>query len=224
MKERTIISPRVKYCLCIWLNYCLTLFSIISRIMLFLPNFPDDKLYIKYILGCVLLLLLIVSYVIIYLYERNPKQVKLKINNNEINILFGDIFKMDGKKVIAFNEFFDTQVDDKIIAKKSLNGQVILKKFIDKDKFDKLVKDNKNLEKADLRVTRVEGKQQAYKLGQIQPSDDLFALAFTKFDDNNCAFIYLNDYVKCLLKMWSELNKQYSQNIINIPLLGSGIT
>lgn len=36
-----------KYNFELWLKYCLTIFSIISTIVLFLPNISDDKQYIK---------------------------------------------------------------------------------------------------------------------------------------------------------------------------------
>ncbi|MCC9872603.1 hypothetical protein HK153_06800, partial [Streptococcus agalactiae] len=54
------------------------------------------------------------------------RQVNIKIGVTTLIVKSGDIFEEDGLKAIAFNEYFDTTVDDKIIAKKSLNGQFIL--------------------------------------------------------------------------------------------------
>ena len=213
-----------KYCFEIWAKYCLTFFSILSTVMLFVPNIPDNKQFIKYIVAGCLVFLLLISYVLIYTYQIRSKKVKLIINNTEVNILFGDIFKCEGKKVIAFNEYFDTQVDDVIIAKKSLNGQLIINGLIDKDEFDKLVNDNDALVKDMNYSKRKQGKTQKYKLGQIQPYKDFFALAFTYFNDDNEAHLYSNQYSNCLLEMWKQLNKYYAQEEVNIPLLGAGIT
>ncbi len=213
-----------KYCFELWSKYCLTVFSVFSTVMLFVPNIPDDKQYIKYIIMGILVFILLISYIFIYIYEIKSRTVKLKINNTEVNIFFGDIFDAKGKKVIAFNEYFDTQVDDIIIARKSLNGQVIDKKYIDKEVFDKLVEENNELIKGKMNSKRKGGKLQRYKLGQIQVCGDYFALAFTYFNDNNEAHLHSNEYANCLLEMWRQLNKYYAQNEVSIPLLGSGIT
>lgn len=213
-----------KYCFQLWSKYCLTSFSIVSTILLFVPNIPEDKQYIKFIIGGFFVVTLFISYFLIYWYEIKTKKIKLVINNTEVNVLFGDIFKISGKKVIAFNEYFDTLVDDLIIAKKSLNGQAIINGAINKEKFDQLIQKNIDLIKTGINQNRKVGKQQRYELGQIQPYEDFFALAFSHFDSDNKAYLCSNDYANCLLAMWKQLNKFYSQNVVNIPLLGSGIT
>lgn len=40
-----------KYCFQLWSKYCLTSFSVVSTILLFVPNIPEDKQYIKFIIG-----------------------------------------------------------------------------------------------------------------------------------------------------------------------------
>lgn len=49
----------------------------------------------------------------------------LLIDGSKVLVLTGDLFKQSGLKAIAFNEYFDTQVDDRIISKSSLNGMYI---------------------------------------------------------------------------------------------------
>ncbi len=70
----------------IWFKYCLTVCSVISVTTLFIPNLPEDQEYIKYIIGVIIILLLIVSYFVIAIYQINSKKVKLKINNTEVNV------------------------------------------------------------------------------------------------------------------------------------------
>lgn len=55
-------------------------------------------------------------------YVKTKKGISIKIRGIKVNIRQGDIFKEEGWKVIAFNEFFDTTVDDIIIAHNTLNG------------------------------------------------------------------------------------------------------
>lgn len=214
-----------KYAFQIWTKYFLTSISILSFVLWFLPNIPDEKQYIKYIIGGVLLAILVISYFIIALYQTKSKKVSLLINNTKVNILFGDIFSRDGIKVIAFNEYFDTIVDNKIINHASLNGQVLDKGLIDKKIFDESVISDITLRKSTINEERQLGKKQKYYLGQIHKyNDEYFALAFTRFNEKNEANLYTNEYSCCLLEMWRQLNTHYAQLTINIPLLGDGIT
>ena len=50
-------------------------------------------------------------------------------NNLKINIFYGDLFEQKGNIIIPVNEYFDTIVDDKIIAEKTLHGQFVKKIF-----------------------------------------------------------------------------------------------
>lgn len=206
----------------IWSSYFLTTISILSFIAWFLPDIANN---IKYIIGGILLALLIVSYIGIAIYQSKCHIVHLTINNTKVNILFGDIFRQKGIKVIAFNEYFDSQVDDSVIDHASLNGQVFDKGLIDKKAFDLSVQEDTSLETAGTNTNRIKGKKIKYKIGEIHKyNNEFFALSFTKFNKKNEANLYSNEYSCCLLKMWRQLNTYYAQSIINVPLLGDGIT
>ena len=49
-------------------------------------------------------------------------------------------------------------------------------------------------------------------------------MAFSKFDNSNRAYLYMQDYIDCLINFWDEIDKIYADRSISIPLLGSGIT
>lgn len=157
-----------------------------------------------------------------FVYYKVNKSIKLKINNTTVNIFFDDIFSMRGVKVIAFNEYFDTAVDDEIISKKSLNGQLVNK--FGKSIIDKSINSDKDLKFIDINDSRLKGKKNKYELGTIHKFKDYFLLAFSHFNEKNEAELYSNDYARCLLEMWRNLNVKYSQKEIFIPLLGGGIT
>lgn len=149
------------------------------------------------------------------------KGIKLTIEDNEVQIKHADIFKQNGLKLIPFNEYFDTQVDDVIIARSSLNGIFI----------DSYVDDVNSLRQTILNNAKVKGGTPHYvkgkykfPLGRIVKYNDYLLLAFTHFDDNNCAYLSHTDYERCLVRMWQELRRVYAGIPIFIPLLGSGIT
>jgi len=167
-----------------------------------------------------LFLLLLVSTFIIK-YFQTKKGISLKIRGIQVNIQQGDIFEAKGWKVIAFNEFFDTTVDDVVIAHNTLNGIFI----------DNYVEDITDLNNAIATETddctkykrRTRNNKNVYPLGRIIRYKDFMLLAFTHFE-NNEARLTQKDYEDCLRVMWTEISRTYANRPIFVPLLGSGIT
>jgi Thoeris protein ThsA, Macro domain len=60
-------------------------------------------------------------------YLRNSIQITSNALTSEINILFGDIFTQKGLTAISVNEYFDSTVDDRHVAKRSLHGIMLTK-------------------------------------------------------------------------------------------------
>ena len=120
-------------------NICATITAILSAVMIFL-DIPNQW---RIASGVVYVSFLSVTYVFLWIRANRLRQVDIKIGTTTVVVKSGDIFEEDGLKAIAFNEYFDTTVDDKIIAKKSLNGQFIL------NHIDNVNKLNSNIESDD---------------------------------------------------------------------------
>lgn len=149
------------------------------------------------------------------------KGIRLTVGDNEVQISRANIFKQKGLKLIPFNEYFDTQVDDVIIAHNSLNGIYIDKYVGNIDDLRRTIQ-NAADEKGGMPHS-VKGKNK-YPLGRIIRFKGYLLLAFTHFNENNNAFLSHTDYEKCLIKMWQEIDRVYANTPIFLPLLGSGIT
>ncbi|MBE0342724.1 hypothetical protein E4V51_18670, partial [Paenibacillus sp. 28ISP30-2] len=169
----------------------LSVFFTLGSIFISIPS----KYKIFYFIGFIVFLFVIYFY--FWIRANLIQKVKLNINNSELEIRRGDIFKADGLKVIAFNEYFDTQVDNVVISETTLNGIYIkrmgdgeIAKLNEKIKNDPLLKE-KSIERNN---TRKMGKKIKYKLGTILPNDDYFLTALSKFDNENRAYLYMNDY------------------------------
>lgn len=64
------------------------------------------------------------------MYQTQPKDsIVLTMRDFRIHISFGDLFAKRGIVVIPVNEYFDTIVDDHIIAHKTIHGQFVDKYF-----------------------------------------------------------------------------------------------
>ena len=163
----------------------------------------------------------IVYHVSRYLYYRNLKKLSLKIKNSTFKIKLGDIFEQPELKVINFNEYFDTIVDNKIIAKNSLNGQFILNKVRDVKKLDSVISESLKDSIKEINNERLNGKKIKYELGSIVEYNDYLLTALTKFDNDNRANLSLRDYLMFLMNFWDNLDKIYANRSVCITLFGS---
>ena len=208
----------------LWGNFLKTA-SGISVVVTTVLAFVDFDAKVKYIIGGVFLGVLLGIFVILLIMANKMEHLTLHINNSTVNIKFANIFEQPDLKVIAFNEYFDTQVDDIVIAKKTLNGKYLLE-FAQKEALDELIENNPHLKdrKAEPNLSREIGKKQRYKLGTICKNDDYLLVALTHFDDVNRAYLTLQQYSDCLINMWNEIDILYNGQTVSLPLLGSGIT
>ena len=166
---------------------------------------------------------LLIVYLAIWINANCRKSVTLRIRNTRVQVAVGDIFKENGKKIIPFNEYFDTVVDDMLIAKNSLNGKYILEHILDIPDLDSRIIESLGSEpivRTDCK--RKSGKKIAYRLGTIFRNDDFWLLAYSKFDRNNRALLGDQDFAECYMNMWSEIDKYHAGNTICLPVLGTG--
>lgn len=184
----------------------------------------------KYKSWAFLSILILFAFIYVFLWGKANllEKMKLSINNSTVTIKVGDIFEESGLKVIAFNEYFDTQVDNKIISEKTLNGIYLKSKIEDVNALDELIEQDEHLNsdgiKIDRNNTRIQGKKDRYKLGTIFQHNEYLLTAFSKFDNKNRAYLHMNDYINFLLNFWNEVDIVYNGRSIVIPLLGSGLT
>ncbi|ERI11820.1 macro domain-containing protein [Aneurinibacillus aneurinilyticus] len=202
------------------------LFGIATTLLTFIEfdnNF--NKFYI--LIGLVILSFILILFKLIK--SLCLKKIKLNIDGSEIEIKKGDIFTFPRNiyKVIAFNEFFDTEVDDQIISRTSLNGQYLNRFYSDTSDLDKRIIQDPRMQ---LRIVEKDvnrplgGKKTRYRLGSVYKDIDFFLVAFSKFDNENKANLKLHEYANCLINFWNEVNGLYAQQEVVVPLLGSGIT
>ena len=198
------------------------LVGVLTTILIFkdIPQKYKNYCFIAFVI------LLIIIYLVLWVRSNTIKRVELNINNSKMEIEQGDIFEQDGLKVIAFNEFFDTEVSDRLISDKTLNG-IYLKNIVsDVNKLDLDIENDQYLSKniIEKNVQRAEGKSTRYELGSIYKRDDYLLTAFSKFDEYNRAYLTIKDYNNFLINFWKEIDKIYNAENISIPLLGSNIT
>lgn len=200
--------------------------SVISVLCTFFLIFIDIPAGCKLYLGIIFLIFLIVSYALMWQHYKNLRLVNIVINGSTVEICFGDLFKEDGLKVIPFNEYFDTVVDDVLVSKTSLHGIFISNFIHDIPTFDVEIQTDKHM--ISKKIPKIDknrqvGKKIKYKLGSIYKFDDFLLTSFSHFDEENRAYLSTQDYINCLLSLWDEIDIVYAGKTVVLPLLGSGI-
>lgn len=210
----------------LWTNF-IKIVSAVAAVLSLILTVVDIDQKLRLIISAVILVILVVVFLVMWYIANHTNEKKLKINSSNVTIKYGDIFAENGIKVIAFNEYFDTQVDNKVIAESSLNGVFISGHSDGASAIDTAIESDIRLRRSIVKenVPRpYGGKSIKYQLGCICPYDEYFLLALSHFDDDNKAYISVEDYISCLMRMWNELDTYYAGKPIVLPLLGSGIT
>lgn len=204
-------------------RYFATLATVLSIVVIFV----DIPKAWKIVFGIVFLIILVVIYLILWNKANRSRNVSLKIGLTTVELKSGDIFSEYGLKAIAFNEFFDTKVDDKVIAKASLNGKFILNRITNVEELDKEIENDEKLSEniIEKNVARISGKTIRYKLGScILVEDEFILTSFSRFNSDNQAELTIQEYINFLLIFWNEINRLYAQRAVTVPVFGAGIT
>lgn len=203
------------------LSIFLTIFSIV---ILFIDDTPLKE---RLIYPLFLILISISWYGYLWWDASRLKKINVNVESTTISIVTGDLFKQDGLKAIPFNEYFDTQVDDEVISKASLNG-IFIKDILlgEVEQLDSHILSYKFREENILEknTTRIAGKNQKYQIGTVCLYEDYLLTAFSKFNDKNQAYLTMPEYLEFLIKFWDEINVVYAQRSVSVPIFGSGIT
>jgi hypothetical protein len=208
----------------LWKEYLekLGYLSILTGFLFSFWSIPENY---KTCFGICFFILVTIMFFIKLLMANMVKHISLLLNGIKVEIKFGDLFEMGGIKVIPFNEYFDTIVDDKLIAKNTLNGIFIKKHYPQIESLDEEIAIQLKNKPFETNSSRPSGKKIKYKLGtSIEVKNEFVLSAFTHFDDNNNAYLEKSEYLLFLDTFWLELNKLYAARNINVPLIGSGIT
>ena len=151
--------------------------------------------------------------------------VNLTIRHTLVSISCGDIFEASGWKIIGCDTHFDTRVDDIIISKKSLHGQLVLEHG-KKEEIEAVVEN----EAKRLGLQRKNDGLYDFPLGTVIRYDSsvdnqtYLMLAMTELNMQHEAHTNMAKFELMLMKMWTEIGRVYASNDIVLPVLGTGIS
>ena len=182
--------------------------------------------------------ILILGFLCMWWKANHEKEVELHINKTKVVIKQGDIFELMERPVderheeisiIAANDCFDTIVDDRIVASKTLHGQYV--KRIEKAgklaALNEAISNDEIINREGNRAKtskRHKGKSIRYSIGSVVEFESYVLAAFTTFDAKNKASVSAEEYTGFWMKFWENIDEIYAGRTINFPLIGAGIT
>lgn len=200
-------------------SFIMLIGSILSIIAMFSSAF-----IIEYKVSIIIFTLIVICLYYLYnLWSMNKlKNISLNISGSTFEIKEGNIFECDELKTINFNEYFDTLVDNKMIAKNSLNGKFISEKLKNRTELvDRIIEKQLQGKEVEINDKRKFGKKKKYNLGEIVEYDNYLLTSLTKFTEDNRAVLSLKDYLSFLMNFWDNLDKIYANRSVAITLFGS---
>ena len=158
---------------------------------------------------------------------------KIVISSNSfdthITIKFGNIFDQKGVKAIAVNNFFDSIVDDDLVSKRSLHGEVIEQYWHgNSEQWQEQVYDDLS-DKGYDEIQRAKGNNRRYKNGTTARAcayDEEFlfvALGETNPDDN-VSHATAASLIASVREMLVKARAVCANRPLNLPLIGSGLS
>lgn len=216
-------------------------FAITTGILTFVPESAFSKIQVlKKVTSdwnatvnriILLIAVYIVSTLIISVYYRYRRSINIKGRNYWIQVEYGNILKIDAIKnlffrkkcwrVITFDECFTTSVGTEKwqINEDSICGQYLKKYPI--TNMQHLI----NATGLTPCVSKSKFRNSTcYVSGSIIPRDGFFLMAFAKLNKDGLGEITYQQYLECLNLLWIEINQNYGQRDVYIPIIGSGVT
>lgn len=227
MNEREMMNPSngligIRYDVKKWLKSVFIAYAsswtLLEPIVSFLsPNLSGPWKYTVFILASLLLGTAGV-------WPKRKIVLSLPHTSTTISIEFNDIFKVNGHKVIAVNEYFDSEIGQ-IVSPRSLHG-VFLTKILGGhvEPFDSSVgkiPDQYIIES----VHRTKGKAKRFCLGTTTDinhgESKYFLFALTRTDNNYKAYCTPAMMMEALAGLWNYVRDHHNGDDVVIPLVGS---
>lgn len=173
----------------------------------------------------------ITSTIVTSVYYRYRRSINIKSKNYCIQVQYGNILKTDTIKnlffkkkcwrVITFDECFTTSVGTE---KWQINEDSICGQYLKKYPITNM-QDLINAAGLTPCVNKSKFRNSTcYVSGSIILRDDFFLMAFAKLNQDGLGEITYQQYLECLNLLWNEINQNYGQRDVYIPIIGSGVT
>lgn len=176
--------------------------------------------------GLIILVLLALAYV---LSTRRPlSRISYKIPQKDfaVEVMIGDLFKVQGEVIISTSSTFDTDMSSGLIAVTSLQGQLATNYFNGQTtEIDRQIEQSLSKDQFTVNDKRP-GKKKQYQIGTVARVNahgkNFYLVAMSHLDENGNASSDLKMIDEALEKLWVNLASKAELGDIVMPLMGTG--
>ena len=160
------------------------------------------------------------------------ESLSIKLNENlRVNIFKGDLFKQKSIVVIPVNEYFDTRVDDIIVAHRTIHGKFIDSYFMNNEDtlYNQIQQKLSEIDYEDNFYRKNSGaRTKKYPIGtcaDVVVGDTIYVLfALTHFDDEDKAYLPKEEFGNAIIKLMNHLAAISNNRPVYMPLFGTGLS
>ena len=218
------LSKRVRDSVCISVTTVGMISTVLSILGISIGNWIGSSFWLG--IGVVFLVSLVIYLLAYFSIGRIfRKSINLTIRQTPVSISCGDIFESSGWRIIGCDTHFDTRVDDIVISKKSLHGQLVLVHG-EKREIEAAI----DTEAKRLGLQKKSDGLYDFPLGTVIRYDSsldnqtYLMLAMTELDAQYEAHTNMAEFEHMLMKMWKEIGRVYARYDVVLPVLGTGIS
>jgi hypothetical protein len=191
-------------------------------------NFFNSKVKFEGLIYPALLIALSVVFASWKVWKPSRVCIPIDHTNTTIEVVFGDLFRMTGMKIISVNNFFDSEIG-RPVSGKSLHGIFIKRSFGGHSQGLDAQVDVQLANEAYVDVPqKVEGKRRSYPIGTTAlidvAGDSYILVALAESDPATCKAS--SDVTKMWLALhgaWQRARIESGGHDINVALVGSGL-
>lgn len=211
-----------------WFLAYSAMWTAISSLAFFFPVLRPTSWSVWVVLGLAAMFAIGILWGLYRIRPRQRARIHLKPVDTKIEVEYGDLFKVEGIKAIAVNEFFDSRLGEPV-ARSSLHGQLIERMFQDRtEQFDKLIDEELRSQSFE-EVESIAGKKKRYPIGTtpiVDVGDERFLLpVLCKTDvDTYKAYCDVPILLTALDGLWSTVRNRAGGKRVSVPLIGSGLS
>ena len=159
------------------------------------------------------------------------ESISIKISPNlRVNVFKGDLFKQKSIVVIPVNEYFDTRVDDVIIAHRTIHGKFIDNNFQNNENalYELILRQLTGVEyEENNNRIHAGARTRKYPIGtcaDIQIGDTIYVLfALTHFDQEDRANLPKEEFSSAIIQLMDHLRTIANNRPVYMPLFGTGL-
>lgn len=217
----------IRHLFCSHFMSALAALSAIATLIAFIFNW-NTNYFPEYVSFSLLIVILLICCWYAHFQTKKKEEIMLAIHPKlNIRIAHGSLFNCKGMLVIPVNEYFDTIVDDEIIARKTVHGTFINTYFYNRiNELDKKISSSLKGKAFIYDDKRIIGKKKKYPLGtcaEVYDGENAYILlAFTHFDKDNHAYVETTEIKEIICALCKYVEVHANCRPIYMPLIGTG--